>query len=191
MQSKSRIEKTLLLKQYLGKCFCNKKTPTEMFFISTLKICQMYSFSIYAWKFKNICKNLWIYPWLKAIFRKSLRCGFFPGNFSQYLTTALPSKSYTLRWLLWIELYTVISFHYCTDFFLCSEEQGDYYSILLYNGMQKLFKIDHLPYSSDRKLCCSSLFLKNWDFRKNSHKNLWNCEQRRGYCEAVRKLRIA
>ena len=174
MQSKSRIEKTLLLKQYLGKCFCNKKTPTEMFFISTLKICQMYSFSIYAWKFKNICKNLWIYPSLKAIFRKSLRCGFFPGNFSQYLTTALPSKSYTLRWLLWIELYTVISFHYCTDFFLCSEEQGGY-SILLYNGMQKLFKMDHLPYSSDRKLCCSLLFLKNCEILERIRaKCLWN-----------------
>ena len=46
-------------------------------------------------------------------------------------------------------------------FLLCSEEQGDYCSILLYNGMQKLFKIDHLPYSSHRKLCCSPLFHTN------------------------------
>ena len=121
----------------------------------------MYSLSIYPWKFKNICKNLSIYPWLKAIFRKLLRCGCFPGNFPQYLRAALPLESYTSRWLLWIECYTVISFHYCTDLFLCSEEQVDYCSILLYNGMQKLFKIDHLPYSSDRKLCCSPLFFKN------------------------------
>ena len=115
----------------------------------------MYSFLICSWKFKNICKNLSIYPWLKAIFRKLLHCGCFSGNFRNIF------HSYTSRWLLWIELYTVISFHYCTNFFLCSEEQRDYCSILLYNGMQKLFKSDHLPYFSHRKLCCSPLFLKN------------------------------
>ena len=142
----------------------------------------MYSFSIYPWKFKNICKNLSIYPRLKAIFRKLLRCGCFPGNFPQYLRAALPSESCTSSRLLWIELCTVISFHYYTDFFLCSEEQRDYYSSLFDSGMQKLFKIDRLPFSSDRKLCCSPLFLPNWDFIKNSHKNLWNFEQRRGYC---------
>ena len=101
-----------------------------------------------------------IYPWLKAIFRKLQRCGCFLGKFLQYLWATLPSESYTSRCLLWIVLYTIISFHYCTDFFLCSEEQGDY-SILLYNGMQKLFKIDHLPYSSHRKLYFSPSFLKN------------------------------
>ena len=84
----------------------NKRTPTEMFFITVLRICQMYSFLIYLWKFKNICKNLSIYPWLKVIFRKLLRCGCFPGNFPQYLRAALPSKSYTSRWLLWIKLYS-------------------------------------------------------------------------------------
>ena len=131
-----------------------------MFFITVLKISQMYSFSIYPWNFKNICKNLSIYPWAKAIFRKLLPCGCFSGNFPQYLRADLPSESYTSRWLLWIGLYTVISFHYRTDFFLCSEEQGYYCSILLYNRMQRLFKIDHLPYSSDRNLCCSPLFLK-------------------------------
>ena len=132
-----------------------------MFSITVLKICQMYSFFIYQWKFKNICNNLSIYPWLKAIFRMLLHCGCFPGNFPQYLRAALPSETYTSRWLFWIKLYTVISFHYCTDFFLCLEEQGGYFSILLYNGTQKLFKIDHLPHSSHRKLCCSPLCLKN------------------------------
>ena len=164
-----------MFKQFLGKCFCNKRTPTGIFFRTVLKIYQMYRFSIYLWKFRNTCKNLSIYPWLKAIFRKLLRCGCFPGNFPQYLRAALPSESYTSRWLLWIELYTVISFHYCTDFFLCSEEQGDYCSILFYNGMQKLFKIDHLPYSSNRKLCCSLLFLKTCEiFEKIHAKCLWN-----------------
>ena len=132
-----------------------------MFFITVLKICQMYSFLINPLKFKNICKNLSIYPWLKAIFRNLLHCGCFPGNFPRYLREAVPSESYTSRWLLWIEPCTVVSFHYCTDLFLCSEELGYYCSIPLYNGMQKLFKIDHLPYSSDRKLCCSPFFLKN------------------------------
>ena len=33
------------------------------------------------------------------------------------------------------------------------------YSSLQWNA--KLFKIDHLPYSSHRKLCCSPFFLKN------------------------------
>ena len=141
--------------------FCSKRTPTEMFFITVLKICQMYSFLIYPWKFKNICKSLSIYQRLKAIFRKLLRCGCFPGNFPQYLRAALPLESYTSRWLLWIELYKVISFRYCTDFFLCSEEQGDYCSIFLYNGMQKLFRIDYLPCSSNRKLWCSPLLLKS------------------------------
>ena len=102
-----------------------------MFFITVLKICQMYSFLIYPWKFKHIFKNLSFYPWLKAIFRKLLRCGCFPGNFPQYLRAALPSESYTSRWLLSIELCKVISFHYCSDFFLGSEEQGDYWSIIL------------------------------------------------------------
>ena len=134
-----------MLEQYLAKCFCNKRALAEMYFITVLKISQMYSFSIYPWKFKNICKNLSIYPWLKAIFRKLLRCGCFSGNFPQYLRAALPSESYTSRWLLWIELYTVISFHYCTNIFLGSEEQGDYCSILLYNRMHKLFKIDDYP----------------------------------------------
>ena len=146
---------------YLDKCFCNKRTPIDMFFMTVLKICQMYSFSIYPGKFKIICKNLSIYPWLKAFFRKLLRFGCFSGNFPQYLRACLTSESYTSRWLRWIELYAVVSYHYCTDFFLCSEEQGDYCSILLYDGMQKLFKIDHQPYSSNRKLCCSPLFFKN------------------------------
>ena len=145
-----------------------------MFFIIVLKICQMYNFWIYPWKFKNICKNLSNYPWLKTIFRKLLRCGYFPWNFPQYLRAALPSESYTSRWLLWIELYTVILFHYCTDFFLCSEKQGDYCSVLLYNGMQKLFNIDHLPYSSHRKLCCSPLFLKNCEILEKICTNI--CE---------------
>ena len=121
----------------------------------------MYGFLIYPWKFKYICRNLSFYPWLKTIFRKLLCCGCFPGNFPQYLRAVLPSESYTSRWQLWIELYTLVLFHYCTDIFLCSEEQRDYCSILLYNGMQKLFKIDHLSNSFHRKLCCSSLFLKN------------------------------
>ena len=84
---------TLLLKQYLGKCFFNERTPTEMFFITVLKICQMYSFSIYPWNFKNICENLSIYPWIKAIFSKLLRCGCFPGNLPQYLRAAIPRKA--------------------------------------------------------------------------------------------------
>ena len=112
-----------------------------MFFITVSKICPMYSFLIYPLKFENICKKLSIYPWLKAIFRKLLRCGCFPGNFPQYMRATLPSESYTSRWLLWMELYTVILFHYYPDFFLCSEEQWDYGSILLYNGMQKLLII--------------------------------------------------
>ena len=149
-----------------------------MFFRTVLKICQMYSFSIYPWKFKNICKNLSIYPWLKAIFSKLLRCGDFPGNLLQYLRAAVPLESYTSRWLLWIELYTAILFHYCSEFFLCSEEQGDYCSIFLYNGMQKLFKIDHLTYSSDRKLCCSPLHLKNCEILENICTNI---------CEVVSK----
>ena len=128
-----------------------------MFFITVLKIFEMYGFSIYPWKFKNLS----IYPWLKAIFRKLLHCKCFPGNFPQYLSEVPPSESYTSRWLLWIKLYTINSFHYCTDFFLCSDKQGDYSNILLYNGMQKLFETDHLPYSSNRKLYCSPLFLKN------------------------------
>ena len=99
-----------------------------------------------------------IYPWLKAIFRKLQRCGCFPGNFSW---AALPSESYTWSRLLWIELCTVILFHCYTDFFLCSLEQRDYYSSRLYSGMQKLFRIDRLPFSSDGKLCCSPLFLTN------------------------------
>ena len=121
----------------------------------------MYTYSIYPWNFKNICKNLSSNTCLKAIFSNLLRGGCFPGNYPQYLMKAVNSESYTSRCLLWIKLYTAISFHYYTDFFSCSEEQGDYCSILLYNGMQKLFKIDCLPYSSDRKLCCSPLFLKN------------------------------
>ena len=88
------------------------------------------------------------------------------------------SENYTWRWLIWIELYTVTSFHYCTDFFLCLEELGDYYSILLYNGMQKLFKIDPLPYSSNRKLCCSPLFLKTFENLQKIRANI---------CETVSK----
>ena len=104
-----RIKKTLLLKQCLGKCFCNKRTPAEMFFITVLKICQMYSFSIYSWNFKNTWKNLSIYPWLKAIFSKLLLYGCFPGNLPQCLRAAVPSESYTSRWLLWIELFCFIT----------------------------------------------------------------------------------
>ena len=119
-----------------------------MFFITILKLCQMFSFSIY--------------PWLKAIFRKLLRCGCFPGNFLYYLRTALPSEIYTSRWLLLIELFTVISFYYCNDFFLCSEKQGIFTGeSYLQKLLQKLFKVDHLPYSSYMKLCCSLLFLNN------------------------------
>ena len=114
----------------------------------------------------------------KAIFRKLLHCGCFPGNFLQHLRVALLSESYTWRWLIWIELYKVTSFHYCTDFFFSSEEQGDYYSILLYNGMQKLFKIDPLPYSSNRKLCCSPLFLKTCEILLKNRTNI---------CETVSK----
>ena len=122
----------------------------------------------------------------KSYFQKLLRYGYFPGKFPQYLWAALPMESYTSKWLLWIELYTVILFHYCTDFFLCSEEHGNSCNILLYNGMQKLFKIDNLPILLTGNYAAHLCFLKLWDFRKNSHKDLWNCEQRKDYCEAVR-----
>ena len=125
-----------------------------MFFTTVLKLCQMYSFSNYPWKFRNICEKLSIFPWLKTVFRKLLRCRCFAWNFPQYLKGALSLESYTSRWL------HSYSFHYCTGFFLCSAEQN-YYSSLLNNGMQKLSKIDHPPYSSNRKLCYSPLFLKN------------------------------
>ena len=57
-----------------------------------------------------------------------------------------------------LDSYFVSLLHW---FFLLFRRTGDYCSVLLYNGMQKLFKIDHPSYSSQRKLCCSPLFLKN------------------------------
>ena len=98
------------------------------------------------------------------------------------MRAVLSSESYILSWLLWIDLYTVISFHYCTDFSLCLEKQGAYYSSHFYNEMQTLFRINHIPFFSDKKLCCSPLFFENWNFRKKSNKKL----KRRGYCDAVR-----
>ena len=138
----------------------------------------MYSFSNYPWKFRNICEKLSIFPWLKTIFRKLLRCRCFAWNFPQYLKGALSLESYTSRWL------HSYSFRYCTDFFLCSGEQN-YYSSLLYNGMQKLSKIDHPTYSSNRKLCYSPLFLKNEILEKIRTKTC-ETEQRRGCCQIVR-----
>ena len=127
-----------------------------MCFITVFIICQIYNSQFIHENSKiQFCKYLPIYSWLKAILRKLLCCGCFPGNFPQYLRSALPSESYTSRWLLWIELSTIKIIG-----------QGHYCIIPLYNGMEKLFKIDHLPYSSERKLCYSRLFLKKWDFRK-------------------------
>ena len=54
--------------------------------------------------------------------------------------------------------YFVLLLHW---FFLVFRGTRAYCSILLYNGTQKLFKIDHLPHSSHRKLCWSPLCLKN------------------------------
>ena len=105
----------------------------------------------------NVLKN---HPWRNAIFRKLLR-GCFLENFLRYLMAALCLEDYISSSLLWLELYRVISLRCCADFFLCSEEQRAYYSSLLYNGLQKLFTIDHLPYSSDKKSCCSLLPLEN------------------------------
>ena len=120
----------------------------------------MCSFSIYPSKFKNICKNF--RKPLKAIFRKLLRCGCFPGNFPQYLRAALPWENYTWWQGSYSESSFTQSFRFITALiFSCVQRNGDYYSRLLCNGLQKLFKIDHLPYSSDRKLCCSPFFLKS------------------------------
>ena len=108
-----------------------------------------------------------------------LRRGCFHGNFPQYLRASPSFESCTSRWLFWIELNTVSLQCWL---FLCSEEQGAYYSSLLYNGMWKLFWIDYLPYLSDKKLC-SPLFLENCEILETIS---WNCEKRRGCCEALR-----
>ena len=122
------MKKILLLKQYLGKCFCNKRTLTEIIFTTVLKICQMYSLSIYLWKFQNICKNLSIYPWLKAIFRKLLCSGCFPENFLQYLRAALYLKVATLNRAL--HSYFVSLLHW---FFLAFRGTG---RLLQYSSLQ-------------------------------------------------------
>ena len=142
----------------------------------------------YLLKFVNLSMSKSHFQNVAALWR----CGCFSGNFLQYLRAALPSESYASTRLLWIELYTVISFHYCTDLFLCSKEQRDYCSIFLYSGTQKLFKIDHLkslkilPTGDYAAHLC---FLKIVKFQKKFAQNfvkLWAKKRRRGYCEAVR-----
>ena len=69
-------------------------------------------------------------------------------------------KSYTSRRQFLIELQ-VFGFVTAPVFFVFSE-QGIYYSnSILYSGMRKLFRIDHLPSSSDRTLYWSHFFLEN------------------------------
>ena len=75
-------------------------------------------------------------------------------------------------------LYKVILFRYCTDVFLCSEEPGAYYGSFIHSGIRKLFRINHLPYSSDSRSCYSLLFLETCKILEKIRTKL---------CEDVRK----
>ena len=76
----------------------------------------------------------------KSHFQKVVALWMFSWEFPLYLRAALPSESYTSRWLLWIELYTVISFHYCTvqrdrgiiAVFLFTMERKSYLKLIVY-----------------------------------------------------------
>ena len=62
---------------------------------------------------------------------------------------------------------SLFSFATALIFSYVQRNRGTYYSNLLYDTRWKLHRIDYLPYSPDRKLCCSPFFSwKLWGFRK-------------------------
>ena len=65
-----------------------------------------------------------------------------------------------------------------SDFVLCSEEQGDYCSILFYNIIYPIL----LTGNYAAHLC----FLKSVRFKKKFAQKFVKLEQRRGYCDSVR-----
>ena len=107
-------------------------------------------------------QKLSIHPWLKAILKSTFGKLYF--------------KVATLNRAL--HSYFISSLH-------CSEGQGDYCSILVYYGTQKLFKIDRLPHSSYRKLCCSPLFLKNCEIYETVSKEEATVRQWETLCSWV------
>ena len=114
----------------------------------------------------------------KSHFWKLLCCGYFPGNFSQYLRAALSPESYTSRWLFWIELYTVISL-----IFSCVQRNRRIITVV--------FVIMECKTSSKlimylMKLWCSPLFLENFNILEKNCTKMCETEKRRGYCETVR-----
>ena len=113
------------------------------------------------------------------------RCGCFSGNFLQYLRAALPSESYTSRWLLWIKLYSyfVSLLHWL--FLVFRGTGGLQYSSLQWNA-KAIQNWSSTLFFPQEIMLLAFVSYKLWDFRKNSLKNMWNCEQRRDYCKAVR-----
>ena len=81
-----------------------------------------------------------IYPWLKAIFRKLLRCGCFPGNFYIILGQLCLQKSILqggYSELSFTQLFLFIT----ATIFSCahSEKQEDFYRSLIYKNYCKSY----------------------------------------------------